>query len=56
LKSAVTKNNVFQTQEDLLSLSDMFKEKKMDGKLKIVTALYNVKTGKVEWIKQEEGL
>jgi carbonic anhydrase len=51
LLKAVTKNNVLQAKEDILSQSHIITEEVKTGKLKIVTALYNIKTGKVEWIE-----
>ncbi len=47
----VTKNNVFQTKTDLLTQSQIIKELVDEGKLRIVTAVYDIRTGKVEWIE-----
>jgi carbonic anhydrase len=51
LVNAVAKNNALQAKKDLLSLSHEVKEMADEGKLKIVTAIYDIKTGKVEWIE-----
>jgi len=51
LLNAVTKNNVLQAKADILSQSHIITEEVSAVKVKIVTALYNVKTGKVEWIE-----
>ncbi|MCX5678952.1 MAG: carbonic anhydrase [Candidatus Omnitrophica bacterium] len=50
LVNAVAKNNALQAKRDLLSLSHEVKEMVDEGKLRIVTAVYDIKTGKVEWI------
>lgn len=50
LVNAVAKNNALQAKRDLLSLSHEVKEMVDEGKLKIVTAVYDIRTGKVEWI------
>ncbi len=50
LINAVIKNNVLQAKTDILSKSYLIKEMVAAGKLKIATAVYNIKTGKVEWI------
>jgi carbonic anhydrase len=51
LTNAVIKNNVFQAKTDILSKSYLIKELVAAGKLKIATAVYNIKTGKVEWVE-----
>lgn len=51
-------NNVWQSVEDLLSISEITKELVKDKKLLIIGAVYHLDTGKVEWLgehpKQEE--
>lgn len=51
LLNAVIKNNVLKAKAEVLSQSHIIKEAVDTGKLKIVTALYDIKTGKVEWIE-----
>jgi len=51
LVNAVAKNNVLQAKKDLLRLSHEVKKMADEGKLKIVTAVYDIRTGKVEWIE-----
>jgi len=51
LVNAVAKNNALQAKKDILSLSHEVKEMVGEGKLRIVTAVYDIKTGKVEWIE-----
>ena len=51
LVNAVAKNNMLQAKKDLLSLSHEVKKMVNEGKLKILTAVYDIKTGKVEWIE-----
>ncbi len=47
----VTKNNVFQAKTDILTGSQIIKELVDEGKLRIVPAVYDIKTGKVEWME-----
>ena len=51
LLNAVIKNNALQAKTDILSKSCLVKEMVAAGNLKIVTAVYNIKTGNVEWIE-----
>ncbi|MFH1995821.1 MAG: carbonic anhydrase [Candidatus Omnitrophota bacterium] len=51
LIDAVVKNNVLQAKKDIVSLSHIVEEMAGAGKLKIVTAVYDIKTGKVGWIE-----
>lgn len=51
LINAVMKNNVLQAKINILSQSHVIKEMVDAGKRKIVTAAYDIKTGKVEWIE-----
>ncbi|MDO8536547.1 MAG: carbonic anhydrase [Candidatus Omnitrophota bacterium] len=51
LINAVAKNNALQAKKELLYLSHGVKEMTDEGRLKIVTAVYDIKTGKVEWIE-----
>lgn len=43
-------NNIFQSIEDLLEASPMVAGLVKNGKLTIVGALYNIETGRVEWL------
>jgi carbonic anhydrase len=50
LVPAATKNNIWQSIEDILTTSDVVANEVKDGKVKIVGALYDISTGKVEWM------
>lgn len=50
LTTAVVKANVVQAKQDLLASSPEIKSLVAEGKLSIATAVYDMKTGKVEWI------
>jgi carbonic anhydrase len=50
LTSAVVKENIFKAASDLLAKSDEIRHMVGEGKLKIVLAVYDLKTGAVEWI------
>lgn len=50
LENAVIKANVLQAKSDLLSASEELRELSGEGKLKIITAVYDIETGAVEWI------
>jgi carbonic anhydrase len=50
LVPAATKANVWQSIDDLLKGSPMVRERVKAGKLRIVGAMYDIKTGKVEWL------
>ena len=50
LAYAVVKENVLQSIEDILSKSEEIKRMVKEGKLKILPAVYDLKTGIVEWI------
>lgn len=50
LTLAVVKCNVLQAKKDLLSKSEETKEMAEKNELKIVTAVYDLKTGVVEWL------
>jgi len=43
------KNNTLQVKADILFRSQIIKELVDSGKLKIVTAVYNIRNGQVEW-------
>jgi carbonic anhydrase len=45
-----TKANCWQSIEDLLKTSSATRERVKAGKLKIVAAIYNIRTGKVGWL------
>jgi carbonic anhydrase len=49
LLNAAIKNNVLQSKRDLLARSEIIKKMSDKGSLKIVTAVYNIKTGAIEW-------
>jgi len=51
LINAVIRNNVLQAKADILSNSYIIKKMVAAGKLKIETVVYNIRTGKVEWIE-----
>ena len=49
--NAVAEQNALQAKKNILSLSHIVKEMVEEKKLKIVAAIYDVKTGKVRWIE-----
>ncbi|MBI9066895.1 MAG: carbonic anhydrase [Salinivirgaceae bacterium] len=50
LLNATIKNNVWQAIEDLYKISHVSAELVKSGKLKVVGAIYNIETGKIEWL------
>jgi methyl-accepting chemotaxis protein len=50
LISKSIKANVWQAIADVLSRSSMVRERAIAGKVKVVGALYDIETGKVEWL------
>jgi carbonic anhydrase len=50
LTPAVVKENVIQAMEDILTKSEEIGDMVKEGKLKIVPAVYDLKTGVVEWL------
>jgi carbonic anhydrase len=50
LISAVVKENVLHAKDSLLSKSKEIKEMGEEGELKIVPAVYDLKTGAIEWL------
>lgn len=50
LTYAVVRENVLEAQADLLSKSEEIRQMAKEGKLKIVPAIYDLKTGEVEWM------
>lgn len=50
LLSESIKNNVFQSIEDLFSISSTSLDLVKAGKLKVVGAIYDLETGSVEWL------
>lgn len=50
LTLAVVKENVRQVKKDLLMASGDLRHLALDGKIKVVTAVYDLKTGVVQWI------
>jgi len=50
LLSAAVKNNVWQSIEDLISISPVSVKLIKNGKLKVVGAIYHLDSGKVEWL------
>lgn len=51
LVTAVTRANVVETVKELRRLSPIMKDLENQGKIKIVAALYDVETGKVDFIE-----
>jgi len=45
------RDNALQAKADILDKSSIVKKMADDGKLKIVTAIYDIKTGSIEWIE-----
>ena len=50
LENAVIKANVLQGKSDLLSASEELRKLTGEGKMKILTAVYDMEAGVVEWI------
>lgn len=50
LNDAVVRENVWTTIEDMLRGSAMMREFVSDGRVRIVGAVYNIETGRVEWM------
>jgi carbonic anhydrase len=50
LVAEVTKANVWQAMEDIYKNSPMIRENVKNGKVKMVGALYDIKSGKVSWL------
>ncbi len=50
LVAAAVKDNVFQAMEDILQKSPVIKAAVKAGKVKLLGALYELDTGKVEWL------
>ena len=53
LTNEVIKQNVFQVERDLRANSEEIRDLVTQGALKIVLAIYNVKTGKVDWFEEK---
>lgn len=53
LENAVIRANVLQGKSDLLSASEELRKLTGEGKLEILTAVYDMETGVVEWIVAE---
>ena len=53
LTNEVVKQNVFQVEKDLLSGSEEIRDLAAQGALKIVPAVYDVKTGRVDWLEKK---
>ncbi|MFA5167469.1 MAG: carbonic anhydrase [Candidatus Omnitrophota bacterium] len=53
LTNEVVKQNIFQTEKDLLSGSEAIRGLAAQGALKIVPAVYDVMTGKVDWLEKK---
>jgi hypothetical protein len=47
------RQNAFQVERDLRSESEEIRELVAQGALKIVPAIYDVKTGKVDWLEEK---
>jgi len=52
LTDEVAKQNAFQVERDLRSESETIQDLVSKGELKIVPAIYDVKTGKVRWLAE----
>ena len=50
LVPAAIEANVRQSIDDLLKISPVVRERVKDGKLKVVGALYDLKSGKIRWL------
>ena len=50
LIAAAIKNNVYQAMEDILQKSPVIKAKVKAGKVKLLGAIYELDTGKVQWL------
>lgn len=51
----VAKQNAFQVERDLRAESETIRNLDTQGALKIVPAVYNIKTGQVHWLLEENG-
>ncbi len=49
LLNATIKSNALKSESDILLRSEIIKDKVAKGSLKIVTAVYDLKTGTIEW-------
>lgn len=56
LVDAVVRENAFETIEDMLKGSTMLRGMVQSGQVKMVAAVYDVQTGKVEWLGQHPAL
>ena len=52
LTDKVAEQNTFQVERDLRALSETIRGLDDKGALKIITAIYDVKTGKVKWLEE----
>jgi carbonic anhydrase len=50
LVPAVVEANVWQAIDDLFKASSIVRERVKDGKLKVVGALYDIESGKIQWL------
>ncbi len=50
IAAAAIKENVWQSIFDLYRSSDQIREQARDGKVKVIGAIYDISTGKVEWL------
>jgi carbonic anhydrase len=50
LVSAAVRANVFHSMEGLLIRSEIIRHRMRSGKLKVVGAIYNMESGRVEWL------
>ncbi len=53
LTAEVVKRNVFQVERDLRGNSEEIQAMVSNGSLKIVPAVYNIQTGKVDWLEDK---
>lgn len=56
LVDAVVRENAFETIEDMLKGSPMLRGMVQKGEAKMIAAVYDVETGKVEWLGQHPAL
>ncbi len=55
LLSSAIENNVWQSIEDLYSISEITKKLVKGGKLKVVGAIYQIEDGTIQWLGEHPG-
>ncbi|MDP8237646.1 MAG: carbonic anhydrase [Candidatus Hatepunaea meridiana] len=50
LETEVTKSNALRVVEEIIEHSEVFRKKIIDGELKIIAAMHDLKSGKVSWL------